>query len=137
MSDAYTVRPVGYVESPITRPEDAPKQGSEGAPDAWLVFDPGVADACRDLRPGDEVLVLTWLHEARRDVQVVHPRDDPAVPLHGVFSTRSSDRPNPIGIHRVRIAEIDGLRVRVGPLEAIDGTPIIDVKPVIQSDGSA
>lgn len=130
------VRPVGYVRSSLVRPEDAPKQGTEDAPDAWIVFESEVDDARRDLAVGDEVFVLTWLHEARRDVQVVHPRDDTTVPLHGVFSTRSSDRPNPIGLHRVRITEIDGGRVRVTDLEAIDGTPVVDVKPVLRDDPS-
>ena len=132
--DGFVVRPIGYVESPLRHPEDAPKQGSEGAPDAWIVFEPDVGDARRDLAVGDEVIVLTWLHRARRDVQLVHPRDDASVPLHGVFSTRSSERPNPIGLHRVRIAEVDGARARVTDLEAIDGTPVVDVKPVLRGD---
>lgn len=130
------LRPVGYVRSSLLRPEDAPKQGTEGAPDAWIVFEPDVEDAHRDLAVGDEVFLLTWLHEARRDVQLVHPRDDLTIPLHGVFSTRSSDRPNPIGLHRVTIAEIDGARVRVTDLEAIDGTPVVDVKPALRGDPS-
>ena len=137
MTGGYVLRPIGYVESSLTRPEDAPKQGREGAPDAWIVFGQDVVEACRNLRPGDEVFVLTWLHRARRDVQVVHPRDDPTVRLHGVFSTRSSDRPNPIGLHRVTILEVDGRRVRVEPLEAIDGTPVVDVKPVLAGDPGA
>jgi tRNA-Thr(GGU) m(6)t(6)A37 methyltransferase TsaA len=119
------------VESPLVDREAAPKQGFEGAPDAWLVFDPEVAAAVRDLSPGDEVFVLTWLHRARRDVLAVHPRDDPRNPLTGVFSTRSQDRPNPIGLHRVQVVRIDGLRVLVQHLEAFDGTPVVDVKPVI------
>jgi tRNA-Thr(GGU) m(6)t(6)A37 methyltransferase TsaA len=123
--------PVGHVESPLVDREDAPKQGFEGAPDAWLVFDPEVAAAVRDLAAGDEVFVLTWLHRAARDVLAVHPRDDPRNPLTGVFSTRSQDRPNPIGLHRVQIVRIDGLRVLVRDLEAFDGTPVVDVKPVI------
>lgn len=132
-SGGYVLRPIGHVESPLTSVEDAPKQGFEGAPEAWIAFDADVGDACRDL--GVEVFVLTWLHAGRRDVQLVHPRDDPAVPLHGVFSTRSPDRPNPIGLHRVRILELDGLRARVGDLEAIDGTPVVDVKPVLRAEG--
>lgn len=111
-------------------------QGSEGAPEAWIVFEADVRDAMRDLRPGDEVIVLTWLHEAARDVQLVHPRDDETIPETGVFSTRSSDRPNPIGLHPVQVVAVDGLRVRVGPLEAIDGTPVVDVKPVLRADGA-
>jgi tRNA-Thr(GGU) m(6)t(6)A37 methyltransferase TsaA len=119
------------VESPLTDPASAPKQGDEGAPDAWLVFDPAVREGLRDLRAGDRVLVLTWLHLARRDVLRVHPRDDLAAPEQGVFSTRSSDRPNPIGLHEVEVLGVEGLRVRVGPLEAVDGTPVLDVKPVL------
>ena len=107
-------------------------QGSEGAPAAWIVVDESVREAARDLAVGDDVLVLTWLHEADRDVQVVHPRDDRTVPQRGVFSTRSPDRPNPIGLHRVEIVEVDDLRIRVRPLEAIDGTPVLDVKPVLR-----
>jgi tRNA-Thr(GGU) m(6)t(6)A37 methyltransferase TsaA len=118
----------------LKRREDAPKQGIEGAPAAWIVFDEDVVEAARDLRPGDEVFVLTWLHEARRDVLAVHPRDDPTVPERGVLSTRSQDRPNPIGLHLVEIAEVDGSRVRVRPLEAIDGTPVVDVKPVLRHE---
>jgi tRNA-Thr(GGU) m(6)t(6)A37 methyltransferase TsaA len=131
MADGYLVRPVGYVESVLVDRVDAPKQGDEGAPDAWLVFDPSVADAMRDLAVGADVLVLTWLHQADRDVQVVHPRSDPDRPRQGVFTTRSPDRPNPIGLHRVTILEVDGRRLRVSDLEAVDGTPIVDVKPVL------
>jgi tRNA-Thr(GGU) m(6)t(6)A37 methyltransferase TsaA len=128
----YEVRPIGYVDSPLVDREGAPKQGFEGgAPDAWLVFDPGVAEGIRDLAIGAEVFVLTWLHRARRDVLAVHPRDEPRNPKTGVFATRSQDRPNPIGLHRVRIAAIDGPRVLVRDLEAFDGTPIVDVKPVL------
>lgn len=132
--DRYPLHPVGRVESPLTDPELAPKQGDEGAPEAWLVFDERVADAVRDLRPGTDVLVLTWLDRARRDVLTVHPRDDLSRPETGVFSTRSADRPNPIGLHRVPVREVDGLRVRVADLEAVDGTPVLDVKPVLDGD---
>jgi tRNA-Thr(GGU) m(6)t(6)A37 methyltransferase TsaA len=131
MTTPYQIRPVGYVESVLVDRETAPKQGFEGAPDAWLVFDPDVADAIRDLTVGSDVFVLTWLHRALRDVLAVHPRDDPRNPETGVFSTRSQDRPNPIGLHRTQIAAIDGLRVLVRDLEAFDGTPIVDVKPVL------
>ena len=131
MTSPYEVRPIGSVESPLVDPKTAPKQGDEGAPEAWLVFDPDVAQAIRDLAVGDEVFVLTWLHQARRDVLAVHPRDDPRTPETGVFSTRSQDRPNPIGLHRVQIAAINGYRVLVQHLEAVDGTPIVDVKPVL------
>src|SRR6266480_3209726 len=105
-------------------------QGFEGAPEAWLAFRPEVADGIRDLAAGADVFVLTWLHQAQRDVLAVHPRGNPESPLTGVFSTRSPDRPNPIGLHRVRVVAVDGLRVRVRDLEAVDGTPVVDVKPV-------
>jgi tRNA-Thr(GGU) m(6)t(6)A37 methyltransferase TsaA len=127
----YEIRPVGVVESPLTDRASAPKQGVEGGPEAWLVFEPSMADAIRDLSVGDDVFVLTWLHQADRDVLAVHPRDDRSKPLTGVFSTRSADRPNPIGMHRVQVVAVDGLRVRVTDLEAIDGTPIADMKPVL------
>jgi tRNA-Thr(GGU) m(6)t(6)A37 methyltransferase TsaA len=127
----YEIRPVGVVESPLTDRESAPKQGREGAPEAWLAFEASVADATRDLAVGDDVFVLTWLHQADRSMLAVHPRDDLSNPLTGVFSTRSADRPNPVGLHRVRVVAVDGLRVRVSDLEAIDGTPIVDVKPVL------
>jgi tRNA-Thr(GGU) m(6)t(6)A37 methyltransferase TsaA len=123
--------PIGHVESNLTAPADAPKQGGEGAPEAWLVLDARVLDALDGTEPGDRVIVLTWLHRARRDVLRVHPRDDPRNPLRGVFGTRSADRPNPIGLHEVEIVAIEGDRVRVRPLEAVDGTPILDLKPVI------
>ncbi|HZO59293.1 MAG TPA: tRNA (N6-threonylcarbamoyladenosine(37)-N6)-methyltransferase TrmO [Solirubrobacterales bacterium] len=123
--------PVGVVESPLTDPAAAPKQGHEGSPEAWLVFEPGVMEALDGIRPGDEVIVLTWLDRADRDTLRVHPRDDPANPMQGVFNTRSADRPNPIGLHRVTVESIDGRRVRVRDLEAVDGTPVVDVKPVL------
>jgi tRNA-Thr(GGU) m(6)t(6)A37 methyltransferase TsaA len=117
------VVPVGWVESPLTEMARAPMQPDEGAPPAWLVFEAGVADALRDLRPGTEILVLTWLDRADRSVLLTIPRGDPRNPMTGVFSTRSPDRPNPIGLHRVRVIAVDGLRVRVDHLEALDGTP--------------
>lgn len=125
------LNPIGVVESPLTDRASAPKQGHEGAPDAWLVFDPAVLEGLSDIQPGDQLILLTWLDRANRDVLGVHPRDDLTRPLTGVFSTRSSDRPNPIGLHEVEVIEIDGLRVRVRNLEALDGTPILDVKPVL------
>jgi len=128
---SYEVRPIGTVESSLIDRAVAPRQGDEGSPDAWLVFDPGVSEGIRDLQLGTEILVLTWLDRARRDVLAVHPRGDVRNPLTGVFSTRSPDRPNPIGLHRVRIESIDGTRVRVRNLEALDGTPIVDVKPLL------
>ncbi|MEU4715544.1 tRNA (N6-threonylcarbamoyladenosine(37)-N6)-methyltransferase TrmO [Micromonospora purpureochromogenes] len=135
MSGAYELRPVGRVESPLTEADLAPKQGDEGAPEAWLVFSPAVGAGLRDLRPGAEVLVLTWLDRARRDVLTVHPRGDRSRPETGVFNTRSPHRPNPIGLHRVRVLAVDGLRVRVADLEALDGTPVLDVKPVLAGHG--
>ena len=127
----FTVRSIGVVRSPLALREQAPLQGEEGAPEAWLVFEPQVEEGLGNLRPGDQVIVVTWLDRARRDVLSVHPRRDPARPLEGVFSPRSPHRPNPIGLHRVKIAAIDGRRVRVQALEALDGTPILDVKPVL------
>lgn len=113
-------------------PDAAPKQGNEGAPDADLVLNSDVAEGIKDLHVGAAIIVLTWLHRARRDVLTVHPRDDERIPLRGVFSTRSADRPNPVGLHRVVIISIDGLRIRVENLEAVDGTPVVDVKPVLE-----
>jgi tRNA-Thr(GGU) m(6)t(6)A37 methyltransferase TsaA len=129
--DAFEVRPVGWVQSPLVDLADAPLQGDEGGPDAWLVFDRSVDEAFADLRPGDEIFVLTWLDRADRDVLSVHPRGNSQAPLTGVFSTRSPDRPNPIGLHRVTILAVEGERVRVNNLEALDGTPIVDVKPLL------
>ena len=132
--DRYDVSPIGRVESPLTDAASAPRQADEGAPEAWLVFEPAVAEGLRGIRPGDEVLLLTWLDRARRDVLTVHPRGDSTRPLAGVFSTRSPHRPNPIGLHRVEITRVDGVRMRVRHLEALDGTPIIDVKAVLGED---
>lgn len=130
----YELQPIGWVESPLVDRAVAPKQGDEGSPDAWLAFDARFRDGLRDLRVGDEVIVLTWLDRARRDVLRVHPRGDRSRPEQGVFNTRSPDRPNPIGLHRVVIAAIEGPRIRVHQLEALDGTPILDVKPVLSAD---
>jgi tRNA-Thr(GGU) m(6)t(6)A37 methyltransferase TsaA len=127
----FEVTPIGRVESSLTDPAAAPKQGHEGAPAAWLVLEPSVLDALDGIRVGARVIVLTWFHRARRDLLRVHPRDDPANPLQGVFNTRSADRPNPIGLHEVEVLAVEGERVHVRPLEAIDGTPIVDVKPVL------
>lgn len=125
------LRPIGHVESSLTDPARAPKQAHEGAPEAWLVFEEAVAEGLRDLRPGEEILVLTWLDRARRDVLVVHPRDDMSAPEKGVFSTRSADRPNPIGVHQTTIVAVEPMRILVRQMEAVDGTPVVDVKPVI------
>lgn len=131
---AFEVTPVGQVESQLADLDAAPHQGDEGAPDAWLVFEPRVLEALEGIREGDEVVVLTWLDRARRDVLRVHPRGEEPRPQQGVFATRSPHRPNPIGLHRVRILAVDGARVRVRGLEAVDGTPVVDVKPVLSAD---
>ena len=129
--DRFELRPVAIVESVLTDLASAPKQADEGAPEAWLVFEAGVLDGLDGVRVGDRLVVLTWLHRAERDVLRVHPRGDVAKPMQGVFSTRSPVRPNPIGLHEVRVLAVDGARVRVSALEAVDGTPVVDVKPVL------
>jgi tRNA-Thr(GGU) m(6)t(6)A37 methyltransferase TsaA len=126
---------IGTVESPLTERESAPKQGEEGAPEATLSLDAAVGDGLEGIAAGDELLVLTWLDRARRDVLRVHPRGDLANREQGVFATRSPDRPNPVGLHRVTVIAVDGLRLRVRDLEALDGTPIVDIKPVLRSIG--
>jgi tRNA-Thr(GGU) m(6)t(6)A37 methyltransferase TsaA len=131
-NDRMELVPIGVVSSPLTDRAEAPRQGFEGGPDAWLVLDPALAEGLDGLAPGDELIVLTWLHRARRDVLRVHPRDDLSSPQRGVFTTRSAERPNPIGLHEVTVAVIDGPRVLVRGLEAIDGTPVVDVKPVLR-----
>lgn len=128
------IKVIGRVESPLTDLASAPRQADEGAPEAWLVFEPEVLEGLRSLRPGDEVLVITWLDRACRDILSVHPRGDTSRAPEGVFSTRSPHRPNPIGLHRVEITAIDGRRARVRHLEALDGTPILDVKPILSGD---
>jgi tRNA-Thr(GGU) m(6)t(6)A37 methyltransferase TsaA len=135
-SDIYTIEPIGVVRSELTQLEDAPMQGDEGAPDAWLEIDPSVTPGIAGLKPGDELIVLSWLHLAQRDVLQVHPRGDINRPLTGVFATRSPDRPNPVGLHRVTVLEIMSDKLRVAPLEAIDGTPIVDIKPVLTVSAS-
>lgn len=127
----HQLRVVGTVESPLADRDAAPLQGDEGAPQANIVFDPEVRDAVADLRVGDEILVFTWLHQSRRDALTVHPRGDASRPPQGVFSTRSPDRPNPIGLHAVTITDVAGDVITVRDLEAIDGTPVIDVKPLL------
>ena len=130
---APTLRPIGVVRSPLTSLADAPRQGNEGAPDAWIEVEPWAAEALQGLGAGDAVLVITWLDRARRDVLRVHPRSDPRNPLTGVFATRSPDRPNPLGLHPVTVRAVESTRLLVGPLEAIDGTPVVDIKVHIQS----
>ncbi len=129
--ESYELRPIGRVVSSLVDAAAAPKQGDEGAPEATLAFREEVAEGLRSLRAGDEAIVLTWLDRADRDVLAVHPRDDPSNPETGVFSTRSAGRPNPIGLHRVTVVSIEGTRLRVRGLEAVDGTPILDLKPVL------
>lgn len=131
MTGVFEVRGIATVESPLTDPASAPLQGDEGAPEAVIAFDPSVVPALDGLSVGDEIVVLTWLHLADRDVLRCHPRSDAARPERGVFSTRSPDRPNPVGLHSVVIIAIEGTTIRVGNLEAIDGTPVLDIKPVL------
>jgi tRNA-Thr(GGU) m(6)t(6)A37 methyltransferase TsaA len=135
MSTQFVLRPIGFVESPLTDPGRAPRQGDEDAPDCTLVLEPDVRAGLDGLRPGDSIVVVTWLHLADRGILQVHPRGDASRPLRGVFATRSQHRPNPLGIHRVRIIDVDGLRIHVRGLEAVDKTPIIDVKSVLEPRG--
>ncbi len=129
--EEYALRPIGHVRSALRALDAAPRQGSEGAPDAWLEVNPTFARGLSGIAKGDEVIVVTWLHRANRAVLETHPRNDPELPLAGVFATRSPDRPNPLGLHRVTVREISGTRLRIGPIEAIDGTPVVDIKPVL------
>ncbi len=131
---SFEVKAIGRVESPLTEADLAPRQADEGAPGAWLVFEPDVLEGLRGIRPGNEIILVTWLDRARRDVLSVHPRGDASRPEEGVFSTRSPHRPNPIGLHRVVITAVEGRRMQVRNLEALDGTPIIDVKPILSGD---
>ena len=131
---SFELKAIGRVVSPLTDLDSAPRQADEGAPAAWLVFEPDMLQGLRSIRPGDHVILLTWLDRARRDVLSVRPRGDTSRPQEGVFSTRSPHRPNPIGLHRVEITAVDGRRLRVRNLEALDGTPIIDVKPILNED---
>lgn len=124
---------IGLLRSSLTDLADAPRQGAEGAPDAWLEMQPRYAAALEGVEVGNELVVITWLHKADRDTLQTHPRNDVSQPLTGVFATRSPDRPNPLGLHRVRVRERAGLRLRVGPIEAIDGTPVVDIKAVLQT----
>lgn len=126
------LRPIGVIASELTSLAAAPMQGREGAPDAWLEVDPAFADALLGIQVGDELIVITWFHRADRGVLQTRPRSDPRRPMTGVFATRSPDRPNPLGLHPVTVRAIDGNRLRVGPIEAIDGTPVVDIKPVLR-----
>jgi tRNA-Thr(GGU) m(6)t(6)A37 methyltransferase TsaA len=138
MKTKYSIYPVGYVRSPLKHLADAPRQGDEGAPDAWLEVDSALVEGLDGMAVGDKIIVITWFHQAQRDLLKLHPRDDKTIPLTGVFATRSPDRPNPLGLHPVTILEIDGPSLKVGPLEAIDGTPVVDIKPVLpQSTASS
>jgi tRNA-Thr(GGU) m(6)t(6)A37 methyltransferase TsaA len=125
------LRPIGVIRSTIKKRSDAPKQASEGAPDVWLEIHPFASQAAEGIRAGDDIILITWLHQARRHVLKVHPRSDPRNPLTGVFATRSPDRPNPLGLHRVTVREISNGRLHVGPIEVIDGTPVVDIKPIL------
>ena len=127
----YDIRPVGVIRSVLTGRDEAPRQGNEGAPDAWLEVDAAVAEGLEGIAVGREIVLITWFHDAHRDILKLHPRGDKNKPMTGVFSTRSPDRPNPLGLHRVSVLEIAGNRIKVGPLEAIDGTPVVDIKPVL------
>ncbi len=127
----YILEPIGIIHSDLTNRDAAPRQGYEGAPEAWVEVSSDVADGLLGIRGGDEIIVITWLDRAQRDILQVHPGRNPNAPLTGVFATRSPDRPNPVGLHRVKVLEIGGQRLKVGPIEALDGTPVIDIKPVL------
>jgi tRNA-Thr(GGU) m(6)t(6)A37 methyltransferase TsaA len=131
--NTFHVEPVGVIRSEIKNREDAPLFYTEGAPKAFLEMIPAYTDGLDRMRVGDEIIVITWFHQARRETLKVHPRGDVSNPLTGVFSTRSPDRPNPLGLHRVKVLEINPSGLRIGPIEAIDGTPVIDIKPVVES----
>jgi tRNA-Thr(GGU) m(6)t(6)A37 methyltransferase TsaA len=130
-TESFDLRRIGVVRSSLDDLDSAPKQGAEGGEEAWVDLDPVYLEALDDVRVGDHLIVLTWMHLGDRDTLKVHPRDDASKPLRGVFSTRSASRPNPIGLHQVEVLEVDGTHLRVAPLEAIDGTPVVDLKPVI------
>ena len=132
--NSFEIKSIGKVSSSLKTLDVAPRQADEGAPEAWLVFEPEAVEGLRNIRPGDELVLITWLDRARRDVLSVHPRGDVSRPPEGVFSTRSPHRPNPLGLHDVQVTAVEGARVRVRGLEAIDGTPIIDLKPVLSPD---
>jgi tRNA-Thr(GGU) m(6)t(6)A37 methyltransferase TsaA len=126
-----TLHPIGYIRSKLKLLQDAPRQGNEGAPDAWIDIAPEYTEAMANLTVGENIIVITWFHQAQRHILKVHPRNDETIPLTGIFSTRSPDRPNPLGLHRVKILAIEGNAIQVAPIEAIDGTPVVDIKPVL------
>ena len=130
----FSITPIGVIRSEIKKREDAPLFYTEGAPNAFLHILPEYVEGLDRMQAGDEIIVITWLHRAHRDVLKVHPRGDTSNPLTGVFLTRSPDRPNPLGLHRVKVLEINQNRLHIGPIEAIDGTPVIDIKPVVESN---
>jgi tRNA-Thr(GGU) m(6)t(6)A37 methyltransferase TsaA len=136
-NESYALRPIGKIRSGLAALAQAPRQGGEGAPDAWLELAPGYAVALQGLVPGDQIIVVTWLHLAERARLQVHPRGDAANALTGVFATRSPHRPNPLGLHSVTVRELDGARLLVGPIEAIDGTPVVDIKIALPASGEA
>jgi tRNA-Thr(GGU) m(6)t(6)A37 methyltransferase TsaA len=127
----FTLRPIAFIRSSLKHRKRAPRQGNEGAPDAWLDINPKFAGALHGIAVGHELILITWLHRARRGTLMVHPRGNKNAPLAGVFATRSPDRPNPLGLHHVTVLEIEGTKLKVGPLEAIDGTPVVDIKPIL------
>jgi tRNA-Thr(GGU) m(6)t(6)A37 methyltransferase TsaA len=135
LETSYTIKPIGVIRSELASREVAPHQGNEGAPDAWLEVNSTVAEGLEGIVAGNEIILITWFHQAHRDILKVHPRGNQNMPLRGVFATRSPDRPNSLGLHRVTVLEIAGNRLKVGPIEAIDGTPVVDIKPVLS--GSA
>lgn len=137
MKELATLRAIGHIRSTLKVLEDAPRQGFEGAPDAWLELDPAYERGLLGIEAGDELVVITWLDRAERNVLQVRPRVDPNRPLTGVFSLRSPQRPNPLGLHRVSVRSIEGTRLRIGPIEALDGTPVVDIKAVIRGGGDA
>jgi tRNA-Thr(GGU) m(6)t(6)A37 methyltransferase TsaA len=134
---SYAAYPIGYIRSELKLRASAPRQGHEGAPEAWLEVNPPYIAGLHSIQVGDDVIVITWLHEAVRTELKVHPRGDLTVPLAGVFATRSPARPNPLGLHRVTVHEVSGHRLRIGPIEAIDGTPVVDIKPVLPESADA
>jgi tRNA-Thr(GGU) m(6)t(6)A37 methyltransferase TsaA len=134
---SYMIKPIGVIRSELASREAAPRQGSEGAPDAWVEVNPAVAEGLEGIAVGSEIILITWFHKAHRDILKVHPRRDKSKPMAGVFSTRSPDRPNPLGLHRVTVLEITVNRLKLGPIEAIDGTPVVDIKPVLRQSADS